>query len=103
MYAMRVTEILSTPTYWSDSRFQHKKPSIDQGWVRVAASGDNIYEFHQNRWRQLHSYHSHKDGTQNEELMEKDVSVPKVLVSDKFVYFGGEGPFSRPNFVKVEK
>ena len=39
---MRVTEILSTENYWSDPRFQDKKPNLYYNWV--AASGDNIYE-----------------------------------------------------------
>ena len=94
VYAMRVTEVIDTPSYWIDSRFQFKKPAIQtEISIRVSASGDNIYEWRgQNNWRQLHSYHSHPDGTQNEAHTAKDTSVPRVLLSDDFVYFGGEGP-----------
>ena len=102
VYAMRVTEVLSTPTYWSDSRFQHKKPNIDHGWLRVAASGDNIYKFHQNTWRQLPSYHSHEDGTQNEELTKKDTSVPTSSRVTCLCILEVKDLCFRPNFVGVE-
>ena len=42
VYAMRITEVLSTACYWADPRFQDKKPRLLHNWV--AASGDNIYE-----------------------------------------------------------
>ena len=91
VYAMRVTEILSTQRYWADPRFQAKKPDLHYNWV--AASGDNIYEsIPPANWRQLSSYHSQANGSPNEAHVRRDTSVPRVLVSDDFVYFGGEGP-----------
>ena len=90
VYAMRVTEILSTKEYWRDPRFQDKKPNLYYNWV--AASGDNIYEpVTSGRWHQLSSYHSHADGSRREDHVRRDTSVEKILVSDDFVYFGGEG------------
>ena len=91
VYAMRVKEILSTRTYWDDPRFQDKKPNLYYNWV--AASGDNIYELiAPGRWHQLSSYHSHENGSHREDHVKRDTSVEKILVSDDFVYFGGEGP-----------
>ena len=93
VYAMRVSEVIDTRGYWTDPRFKFKKPTITGDRFRVSASGDNIYEWRgQNSWRQLHSYHSHPDGTQNEAHTAKDTNVPRILLSDDFVYFGGEGP-----------
>ena len=42
VYAMRITETMTTTEYWNDQRFEKKKPSLNRSWV--AASGDNIYE-----------------------------------------------------------
>ena len=92
VYAMRVTEVIDTRNYWTDPRFQFKKPTFNGDWIGVSESGDNIYEWRgSNCWRQLHSYHSHPDGTQNEALTKGDTEVERILLSDDFVYFGGEG------------
>ena len=91
VYAMRVTEILSTEEYWLDTRFEEKKPDLLRNWVM--ASGDNIYEaIAPGQWHQLSSYHSHEDGSRREDHVERDTGVQQILVSNDFVYFGGEGP-----------
>lgn len=91
VYAMRVTEILSTAEFWNDPRFLKKRPNLFYNWV--AASGDNIYEpLGQDHWRQLRSYHSHEDGSCREDHVGRDTGVKRILVSDDFVYCGGEGP-----------
>ena len=91
VYAMRVTEILSTEDYWDDARFEGKKPNLYHNWI--AATGDNIYELINTRqWRQLGSYHSQKDGSPSEDHIARDTRVRRILISDDFVYFGGEGP-----------
>lgn len=91
VYAMRVTETLSTAEYWDDARFRRKKPEIRYNWA--AASGDNIYEpIGPSKWRQLNSYHSKPDGTPNDQHKHRDTSVERVLASEDFVYYGGEGP-----------
>ena len=91
VYAMRVTEILSTEEYWADLRFKDKKPNMYHNWI--AASGDNIYELlDTGQWQQLGSYHSQTDGSPNHDHIERDTGVQRILISDDFVYFGGEGP-----------
>ena len=93
VYAMLVTEVIDTRRYWIDPRFQFKRPTIKGDWNRVSASGDNIYEWRgPNCWRQLHSYHSLSDGTQDEANTKYDTDETRILLSDDFVYFGGEGP-----------
>ena len=91
VYAMKVMETLETAEYWDDLRFQRKKPEMRYNWV--AASGDNIYEpIGPSKWRQLNSYHSKQDGTPNDQHKHRDTSVERVLVSEDYVYYGGEGP-----------
>ena len=91
VYAIRVTEILSTEEYWYDKRFEDKKPNLYRSWV--AASGDNIYEPNPpNGWRQLNSYHSRPDGLPSDDHVARDTGVQRIIVSDDFVYFGAEGP-----------
>ena len=91
MYAMRVTETLTTSEYWEDPRFECKRPNLHHNWV--SASGDNIYELQAgSKWRQLDSYHSRSDGRPNEDHLRRDTSVERILISDDFVYYGGGGP-----------
>ena len=98
VYAMRVTEKLETAQYWDDPRFQCKKPELHHNWV--AASGDNIYEpTGPSKWRQLNSYHSKPDGTPNDQHKHRDTGVERVLVSEDYVYYGGEGPKLPPKFL----
>ena len=98
VYAMRVTEALSTIEYWRDARFEKKKANLNHNWV--SASGDNIYApTCLGRWRQLDSYHSQKDSRPNEEHIAHDTGVERILISDDFVYFGAEGPMLPRQFL----
>lgn len=91
VYAMRVTEILRTARYWRDPRFRRKRPDLYHNWV--AASGDNIYEpVRPGEWRQLNSYHTEEDGRPNAHHIKRDTGVERILVSEDYVYYGGEGP-----------
>ena len=91
VYAMRVRETMNFEQYWSDTRFEKKKPHLYGDYER--ACGDNIYcPLEGGGWRQLNSYHSNKDGSPNHDHISRDTSVDRVLISDDFVYFGGEGP-----------
>ena len=92
VYAMKVTGALDFDQYWADTRFQHKKP-IRNG-SKKQSCGDNIYwrEAKTSPWRQLDSFHSKNDGSQRTDHTAKDTGVNRVLFSDDFVYFGGEGP-----------
>ena len=86
VYAMRVTETLTLDEYWRDVRFAGKRPNADgQPEERC---GDNIYHFDRTcgQWRQkTGSFHCGTD-------VGRDTKVDCVLVSDDFVYFGGDGP-----------
>ena len=83
IYAMCVSEVLTTAQYWNDPRFEVKKPNKSSNIHRV---GDNIYEpLDTGEWKQLASLHCVHD-------VETDLSVQTVLVSDNFVYFGTDSP-----------
>lgn len=92
VYAMRVSEALSFRDYDADARFQAKKP-FRRG-SRKQSCGDNIYyrDAANKRWLQRDSFHTNADGTPNANHIARDTGVDRVLVSNHFVYFGGEGP-----------
>lgn len=92
VYAMRVTEALSFSEYDADCRFQAKKP-FRRG-SRKQSCGDNIYsrDAANNCWLQRDSFHTAADGSPQASHIARDTGVDRVLVSNHFVYFGGEGP-----------
>lgn len=92
VYAMRVTEALRFEEYDSDLRFQKKKPF--RFGSRKQSCGDNIYTkaSEGTGWTQRDSFHSKPDGSPNPEHVARDTGVDRVLISDDYVYFGGNGP-----------
>jgi hypothetical protein len=90
IFAMRVTKTLHFDEYWSDERFQCKRPSM-HGSLKQAY-GDNIYWHAENgAWLQAPSHHSLPDGSPNSRNISTDTSRNRVLVSDDFLYWGGSG------------
>lgn len=92
VHAMRVTDTLTFDDYNADPRFEKKKPY--RYGSRKQSCGDNIYfrETLDSPWQQRDSFHSRVDGTLSAEHVDRDTGVNRVLVSDHYVYFGGEGP-----------
>lgn len=92
VYAMRVTGALTFREYDADARFQAKKP-FRRG-SRKQSCGDNIYyrDGANKRWLQRDSFHTAADGSLQTNHVTRDTGVDRVLISDHFVYFGGEGP-----------
>ncbi len=80
VYAMRVSEVMSIASYWSDRRFRKKRPT---GESKEARYGDNIYQpigggaFK----RQHNAIHRERD-------KKHDLSGDNVLVARRFAYFG---------------
>ena len=100
IFTMQVTEALTFDAYWADPRFAYKCP-VRNGSRRMIA-GDNIYRRTQDRtsWLQSDSHHSHPDGTPNTANIEKDTGTDRVLVSERFFYFGKEAPAIPPELVQ---
>ena len=92
VFVMRVTEIMSFNRYWSDSRFKQKKPNLRGS--KKQAFGDNIYyqDLVTGKWCQQDSHHSYPDGTPNINNINNDTKADRVLISDDYTYWGGEGP-----------
>lgn len=91
VFAMRVTEKLRFDDYWSDPRFEAKKPKFDD--PLRDAYGDNIYEpLNDGGFAQHKSHHSLPDGSTNLYNLNKDTGTNAVLLSDDFTYWGANGP-----------
>ncbi len=92
VYLMKITETSTFEGYWSDERFQVKKPLRNGSLVMMV--GDNIY--HRNpdttAWIQEDSHHSSVDGSPNMTNITRDTSSTNVLISDHFYYFGMQAP-----------
>jgi len=95
IFGMKITETLTFDQYWSDSRF-HLKKSVRNG-SRVMMVGDNIYHRDtEGDWLQEHSHHSAPDGSPDIVNVQNDTKVNKVLISDRFLYFGSIAPALPP-------
>lgn len=92
VYAMRVTETTTFDDYATDARFESKKP-LRMG-SRKQSCGDNIYfrETANGEWRQRDLFHSHENGQLHPQHVARDTGTNRVLISNDFIYFGGEGP-----------
>ena len=92
VYAMRVTEAMTFDEYGADPRFEYKKPY--RNGSRKQSCGDNIYfrAVPGAAWQQRDSFHSRPNGTLNPDHVARDTGVNRVLISNDFLYFGGEGP-----------
>ena len=95
VYAMRVTDAMTFAEYSHAPRFWDKRPVKDGGKMREC--GDNIYyrdprtdDLEQVDW----CYHCPADRG-------RDTKIDRVLISDDFVYWGGDGPPMPPEFVEA--
>ena len=92
VYAMRVEEAMSFEQYWQDLRFRQKRPNLRASLKR--AFGGNIYHWDSDteQWQQMDSHHSYEYGEQNSANIEHDTRIDRVLISEDFAYWGGNGP-----------
>ncbi len=88
IYLLKVSEIMTFNEYWSDIRFQKKKPVRNGSLVMMV--GDNIYhqQTDNDSWIQEDSHHSNSDGTYNLENLKRDTFSVNILISEHFYYFG---------------
>lgn len=89
VYIMRVTETLSFNQYWLDPRFREKRPNLRGSFKQNF--GDNIYHRNGRAWIQENSHHSLETGARNIANIENDTQADRVLISDCFTYWGGNG------------
>jgi hypothetical protein len=93
LFVMKISEIITFDDYWKGRRFMRKRSVMNGSFVQ--RYGDNIY--HRNDqtddWIQEDSFHSQKGGVPDADNMRVDVgSTDHVLISDWFIYWGGDGP-----------
>ena len=98
VYSMKVGETMSYDEYWSDGRFQQKKPNLRGS--KKQAFGDNIYSRAPdgNNWHQLNSHHSFMNGAPNPANIANDTQTNRVLIGTEFAYWGGSGPLIPAKF-----
>jgi hypothetical protein len=90
IYAMQVGETLDFEAYWDDLRFSRKRPILNGSLKQVY--GDNIYTRMRGRWHQADSHHSLQGGRHNSRNIARDTEANRVLVAERFVYFGSNAP-----------
>lgn len=87
---MHVEETCDVDAYWRDPRFSAKKPVLNGSLKQLY--GDNIYHREQGRWKQEDSHHSRAGGRSNRDNVTRDTRANRVLLSQRFVYFGEKAP-----------
>ncbi len=91
VYATQVAEVIGFEEYWADPRYQVRRPVMDSPQI-VYRVGDNIYEPSDAGFRQLHSFHSNRDGSEAATLKRTDLGGEHVLVCERFTHWGRSGP-----------
>ncbi|MES3106888.1 hypothetical protein [Sphingomonas aurantiaca] len=90
VFAMIVSRILTFDEYWNEPEFRSRRPARNGSVMKMV--GDNIYHHVKGNWRQEDSVHSLEDGSQCDDNTAHDTRIDKVLLSDRFVYFGDAAP-----------
>ena len=93
VFVMCVSETMTLQEYWEDPRFRRKRPDMTSS-NKKKTLGDNIYykDPDTQLYCQIPSRHSCSDGTPDRDRLCHDTSVDRVLISDDYIYWGGEGP-----------
>ena len=87
VYVMQVAEVMTFNQYWTDARFQLKKPHL-AGSLKQAF-GDNIYlRGRDGRWQQTNSHQNLEDGSPNLRNTCRDIKADGVLVGGMYIYWG---------------
>ena len=92
VFGMVVSGETTFDDYWTGSDYRSRRP-VRNGTPKKLV-GDNIYhrESAASPWLQENSVHSRLDGTQCPLNTAHDTRINRVLVSDRFVYFGALAP-----------
>lgn len=91
VYAVQVAEIIGFEQYWADPEYRSRRPIMNSPQI-IDRTGDNIYEPVSGGYRQLHSFHSNPDGSENADRKRTDLGGNHVLTGERFTYWGRSGP-----------
>lgn len=97
VFAMVVSRTLTFDEYWNDPAFRSRRPARNGSAIKMV--GDNIYHRVDGDWTQANSVHSLSDGSQCDDNTAHDTRIDKVLLSDRFVYFGDAAPTVPPHVI----
>jgi len=99
VFAMQVTRTVTFDEYWTDSEFETRK-SRRNGSAKKQV-GDNIYHRDEPAapWVQEDSVHSLEDGSPCPLNTAHDTRVNRVLLSERFIYFGAAAPGVPPQIL----
>ena len=86
IFAMEISKSITFDEYWANPLYRDKKP-LRNGSKKIIV-GDNIYHQNNGVWQQLNSHHSYPDGSPNPHNIANDTRTNRVLVSNRFFYFG---------------
>jgi hypothetical protein len=88
IFAMVVTATVTFDEYWAGVAFSARRPKRNGSSLRLV--GDNIYhrDTPHSPWRQEDSVHSLANGEQCALNTAHDTRVNRVLLSERFIYFG---------------
>ena len=90
IFAMKVDGEMDFDSYWSDPGFLCKRPTLNGSLKQLY--GDNIYHQQNGKWIQVDSHHSLETGQPNPHNIDHDTSVNRLLISQRFVYYGMDAP-----------
>lgn len=84
LYAMKILEVLPFGSYYSDKKYQNKKPNVNG--TSQQKVGDNMYfKDEKGQWQQ-HRTLFHRD----QKTRQKDLRYPSAFISKDFFYFGNK-------------
>lgn len=100
VFSMVVTGDTTFDGYWAHPDFATRRPKRNGSPKKQV--GDNIY--HRDTpdapWLQENSVHSLEDGTQCALNTAHDTRINRVLLSDRFIYFGSSAPLLPSSVLK---
>ncbi|RJS47427.1 hypothetical protein D4739_15195 [Nocardioides cavernaquae] len=91
VYAVQVAKVIGFEEYWEDPRYLPRRPVRWSPRI-IERAGDNIYEPVGRDFHQLPSFHSRPDGSEDAERKRVDLGGERVLVGERFTYWGKRGP-----------
>ena len=93
IYWMRVDEALTFDQYWADPRFHKKRPQIPGPQMSMVGDRTYRHEGEGAEWSFDRSMHFAPDAAQTGGgHVVRDTKVDRVLVSQRYTYWGGSGP-----------
>lgn len=92
VFATQITGAMTFEEYWASPDFRGKRPK--RNGSRKKMVGDNIYwrDPETGAWNQENSIHSRQDGSRDPGNTGHDTSVDRILISERFLYFGINAP-----------